>query len=68
MNYHSQYSEDYPTSLESTERRQLEMTRRLGLLRYRRERLTHELQAINSALSTLVKQMGKDPSYRQLSL
>ncbi len=44
------------------------MNRRLDVLQYRRERLTHELHAINAALFSLNQQMLRDQEYKQLSL
>ena len=68
MNHQSPYMEHYSPSCESTERRHLEMKRRLGVLRYRQDRLTNELKAIDSALISLNQQIRTDIGYKQLSL
>ena len=62
-----------PKRLSSTknqykERQMIAMKKRIGTLKYRRERLTHELNAINSALFELNKQILNNDSFKQLSI
>ena len=68
MNHHQQYLENSPSIPESQKRHDREITRRLDLLQYRRERLTHELNAINSALLSLTQQIQQRQNYKQLTL
>ena len=49
-------------------RRYEELNRRLGVLNYRKERLTNELQAINIAVVSLNEQMRRDIKYQQLTI
>tara|TARA_Y100001968_G_C18744942_1_gene430688 strand:+ start:31 stop:237 length:207 start_codon:yes stop_codon:yes gene_type:complete len=56
------------SNVEYETRRFTEMKKRIGLLQYRKERLMHELNAINSALSSLNKQVSHHSTYKQLSI
>ena len=68
MNNPNIYPQHNASNEDSRKRRYLELTRRLGVLKYRRDRLTIELKAINVAMSSLDQQMRQDKIYQQLSI
>ena len=61
-------SSDQLQQIDQTERHSQEMKRRFEELHYRRNRLEHELKAVNAALTNLNSQLQTCAAYKQLSM
>ena len=62
------FGQNFERSTEPYARNHMELKRRCVELHYRRDRLERELQAINTALLILDKQMDRDKRYTKLKV